>query len=138
MQVDEYSSFLDLDTGHVEHVPDAFLGKAEHGEMPHLVEWEESIWEMAKQIVASRDRFLDLPSKFDIHEWEIMQDFSLSVKSGAIREDLLSAIHGAGAFRHFKDTIQRHGIEPAWFAFRAEALKQIAIDWCEENRIAWK
>ena len=67
-----------------------------------------------------------------------MQDFSRSVESDGIREDLLHAIHGAGAFRHFKDTLQRYGIESAWFAFRAEALRQIAQSWCEENHIVWE
>jgi hypothetical protein len=60
------------------------------------------------------------------------------VTSEKIREDLLNAIHGAGAFRHFKDTLRRHRIESDWFTFRAEALKQIALDWCEERRISWQ
>jgi hypothetical protein len=29
-------------------------------------------------------------------------------------------------------------IEAAWFAFRAEALRQIALDWCEDNHIPWE
>jgi hypothetical protein len=64
-----------------------------------------------------------------------MRDFSCSVGSDGIREDLLRAIHGAGAFRNFKDTVRRLGVESAWFAFRADALRQIALDWCEENQI---
>ena len=67
-----------------------------------------------------------------------MQDFALSVESNAIREDLLNAIHGAGAFRFFKSAVRRRGIESACFAFRAAALRQIAIDWCEESQIAWE
>jgi hypothetical protein len=47
----------------------------------------------------------------------------------------LNAIHGPGAFRNFKDTLRRHGIESSWFAFRTEALKQVALGWCEENQI---
>ena len=70
--------------------------------------------------------------------WAIMEEFSLEVKSDGIREDLLRAIHGAGAFRMFKDTSRRHRIEAAWFAFRAEALRQIALDWCEEHDIVWE
>ena len=54
------------------------------------------------------------------------------------REDLLFAIHGAGAFRHFKDTLRRHRIEPDWYAFRSEALRKIAIGWCEGNDVAWE
>jgi hypothetical protein len=79
-----------------------------------------------------------LPSKFDVHEWSIMEDFARSVQSDTIREDLLHAIHGAGAFRYFRDTLRRHRIEQTWFAFRTEALRQIAVDWCEENQIAWE
>ena len=57
------------------------------------------------------------------------------MESDSIREDLLNSIHGPGAFRNFKETLQRHDIESSWFAFRAEALKQIALGWCEENQI---
>ena len=67
-----------------------------------------------------------------------MQDFSRSMELDRIREDLLHAIHGAGAFRNFKATLQRHHIESAWFAFRAEALRQIALNWCEEKQIVWE
>jgi hypothetical protein len=139
MTIDEYSSFLDRDTGQVETVSESLLGKVEDDEEePDLLEWEKEEWEVARQIAVSGDRFLCLPSKFDVHEWAIMQDFSLSVESERIREELLHAIHAAGAFRHFKDTVRRHGVEPKWFAFRGEALRQIAIDWCEENHVVWE
>jgi hypothetical protein len=139
MQIDESSSFLDCDTGQVETISDALLQRAEAGgdEESDLPEWQKEEWELAKRIV-STDRFQQLPTKFDVHEWAIIQDFSRSVESEQVREDLLRAIHGAGAFRNFKDTIRRHGIEPAWFAFRAGALRQIALDWCEENQIVSK
>lgn len=67
-----------------------------------------------------------------------MQDFSRSVESDRIREDLLRAIHGAGAFRTFKDTVRQLGVESAWFAFRVDALREITLGWCEENQIAWE
>jgi Uncharacterised protein family (UPF0158) len=139
MQLDEYSSFLDLDTGQIESVSDDLLSEAEDyvNEEPDLPAWQREEWEIAKRIV-STDRFLSLPTKFDVHEWAIMRDFSNSVASDNIREDLLNAIHGAGAFRHFKDVLRRHRIEADWFTFRTEALKQIALDWCEENHIHWQ
>ena len=140
MQFDELTSILDLDTGHVETLPDGMLGQAEECEddaEPDLLEWEEADWETAKRVV-STGRFVRLPTKFDVHEWAIMEDFSNSVKSAPIREELLRAIHGKGAFRMFKDTLQRHNVESAWFEFRAEALKQIAIELCEENQVAWE
>jgi len=138
MQFDEFLSFLDLDTGKVETVSKEVLSEAEEpteDEDLDLPDDEES--ELAKRIVSS-DRFLRLPTKFDVHEWAIMEDFSRNVQSDRIREDLLHAIHGAGAFRNFKYIVRRDGIEQAWFAFRTDALRQIAIDWCEENQISWE
>ena len=139
MQFDESSSFLDLDTGQVETVSHVLLREAEESgdEEPDLPAWQKHEWETAKRIV-STDRFQPLPTKFEVHEWAIMQDFSSSVESERIREDLLQAIHGAGAFQNFKNTLRRHGIESAWFAFRTEALRQIALGWCEENQIPWE
>ncbi len=139
MQLDEYSSFLNFETGEVETVSDALLDAAEAGgEDPDLPAWQKQEWEMARQIVSARNRFHKLPTKFEVHEWAIMDDFARSIKSNGVREDLVRALHGAGAFRKFKDAVRRHDIEPTWFAFRAEALKQIAVEWCQENHIAWK
>ena len=140
MQLDEAPSYLDIDAGRVVTVPEDLLRDAEeHGgdEEPDLPDWQKDEWEIAKRIV-STDLFKPLPTKFDVHEWGIMQDFSRSVESDDIRDDLSRAIHGAGAFRNFKDTVRRLGIESAWFAFRAKALRQIALDWCEENQISWE
>jgi hypothetical protein len=139
MQFEESLSYLDLDTGQVVTVSEDLLREAEeHGdEEPEVPDWQRDEWEIAKQIVSTA-RFRPLPAKFDVHEWEIMQDFSRSVASDGIREDLLRAIHGAGAFRNFKNAVRRLGVESAWFAFRADALRQIALGWCEENQIAWE
>jgi hypothetical protein len=139
MEMDQFSSFLNLDTGQVETLSHDLLHEAEEAgdEEPDLPEWQKPEWKIARRIVSTK-RFLALPSKFEVHEWEIMQDFSHSVDSESMREDLLRAIHGAGAFRNFKDAIQQHGIESLWFAFRAEALTQIAKEWGEENHIVWE
>jgi hypothetical protein len=140
MQFDEASSFLDLDTGKVETVSKDLLSEAEESdddEQPDLPDWQKPEWEIAKRIV-STDRFKSLPTKYDVHEWEIMREFADSVESGKISEELLRAIHGAGAFRYFKDTLRRRGIEKQWFEFRDEALKTIAREWCEEEGVAWE
>ena len=139
MQFDESSSFLDLETGQVETVSHALLREAEESgdDEPDLPTWQKHEWEIAKRIV-STDRFQELPTKFEVHEWEIMKDFAFSVESDSIREDLLRAIQGAGAFQKFKDALRQHGIESGWFTFRAEALRQIALSWCEENQIDWE
>jgi hypothetical protein len=69
MQIEESSSFLDLDTGQVETVSRDLLNEAEEPgeEEPDLPDWQKSKWEVARRIVSS-DRFVGLPTKFDIHE----------------------------------------------------------------------
>lgn len=138
LQFDEHPSFLDLDTGKVETVSVDLLRKAEApgDEEPDLPEWQKPEWEIAKRIV-STDRFLKLPTEHDVHEWDIMQDFADSRTSARIREELLEAIHGSGAFRYFKSITRRRGLETAWYEFRSQALRQIAVEWCEENQVAW-
>jgi hypothetical protein len=138
MQSDESRSFLDLDSGRVETVSLDLLGKAEEGEEElDLPEWQEAEWALVKRIVSS-GRWVELPTKFDIHEWQIMEAFSESARPARIREELMDAIHGAGAFRSFKSALRRHRMEQAWFAFRADALKQIAREWCEEGQVPWE
>lgn len=140
MQFDEQPSFLDLETGEVEIVSRDLLRKAETFEdgdpEPSLPAWQKEQWEIAKRIFSSK-RLVPLPRKFDVDDWEIMHDFARSIRTEKISEDLLEAIHGAGAFQHFKHMLSIHRLEPRWHEFRTEALRQIAIDWCEENDIAW-
>jgi hypothetical protein len=75
MQLDESSSFLDLDTGRVETVSNDLLSEPDEsvGEEPDLPAWQKHEFDIAKRIV-STDRFQQLPTKFDVHEWAIMQD----------------------------------------------------------------
>src|SRR5438477_12751113 len=96
MLVDESPSYLDLDTGQVVSVSEDLLSEAEEpgDEEPDLPDWQKDEWEIAKRIV-STDRFLELPTTFDLHEWGIMQDFSRSAEPVAIRADLVRAIQGA-------------------------------------------
>jgi hypothetical protein len=139
IQFEEYASYLNRDTGIVETVAIELLEAAGESldEVPDvMVDWEEEEWELAKQIATS-DRFERLPTQFDIHEWAIMEEFARTVKSAEVRAELDHALHGAGAFRHFKATVRRHDIEEDWFAYRAEALRRIALAWCAEHDIEW-
>ena len=88
MQFDEHVSYLDLDTGQVETVPEELLRDAEEDgdEGPDLPDWQDHEWEIAKRIV-STGRFIPLPTKFDVHEWAIMEEFSLSIESDSVRNE---------------------------------------------------
>ena len=84
------------------------------------------------------DRWLELPDRFDIHEWSIMEQFSRAQNSERMRRELLNAIHGAGAFRSFQNSIRGLGLEQSWYRFRDEALADIARRRLEEHNLPYR
>ena len=108
MQSEESSCFLDRSTGRIETVSEDLLRAAEQSsdQALELPAWQRPEWELAQRIVAV-SYFEPLPTRFEVHEWAIMQDFAQSLTSEQVREELLHALHGAGAFRHFKSTVRR-------------------------------
>jgi len=140
MMLEDWRSFLNVETGEVESVSLDILGEAEESEEkdPQSFENYDGEFELATKIVENRDKFLRLPTRFDIHEWSIMESFAESMKYGRIREELLRAVHGGGAYRRFRSAVARHSVQSDWYQFRDDALKQIAIEWCEANNLTWK
>jgi len=67
-----------------------------------------------------------------------MKELCLSVEDGDIKDSLLDAISGKGAFKMFKSRAYEYNILEKWYEYKNEALKQIAIDWCEENEIEFE
>ena len=138
MQFEERSSYLDTQTGEVHTVSREVLGLAESGDSPEeLPDWQHEEYRVARLILEG-DRFVRLPTKWDVHEWDSMDQFARSLDDDEMSGRLLSAIRGAGAFRRFKEEIRRCRVEDAWFAYRSGALRQIAAEWCEENGIRYR
>ena len=70
-----------------------------------------------------------------MHEYRIMEKFSLSVNDREVSDSLYHAIKSKGAFRRFKDAIHRYGVTDDWYKYRDSYLKEIAKDWCKGNDI---
>jgi hypothetical protein len=134
---DDYHAFLNRVTGELFTVSrDEIRAVEEEHDLEEYPEWRHDSIRKAGEIFDSED-WLQLPSKFDIHEWAIMQDFCYSVDDDRLRSELLDAIHGSGAFRHFKTTVHYRGIEQDWYRFRQNAVDHIAREWLEENEIPY-
>ena len=86
----------------------------------------------ARQILSSTD-YLALPDQYDLDEYRMMEDFSISLSDQDVGNRLHRAIKGRGAFRRFKDAINRFGIEDDWYRFRDERIKEIARYWCDSK-----
>jgi hypothetical protein len=125
---DEMSSYVNRATGQVVTVSHEDLRLAEEDPRPDVPAWQQDVVAEARGILESDD-WLELPNKFDIHEWQIMNAFAASLGTESERAAVTDAIHGSGAFRNFKATVRRLGLEAAWFAYKAAALETIARDW---------
>lgn len=99
-------------------------------------DWEADHLQKVREVLASDD-FLPLPTKFDIDEYRIMERFCLDATDSAVRDDLLRAIKGSGAFGRFKALAQRHGLIDAWHACRDRAFEEIATVWLDEQGIGY-
>jgi Uncharacterised protein family (UPF0158) len=129
---DEMSSFVSKRTGQIVTLSHEAMQLAEEDSKEALPDWQEQELRLAREVLESTD-WLSLPSKFDVHEWEIMNRFGQALSVPAQREEVLDAVHGSGAFRQFKSTIRRLRLEAAWFAFRSSAFEEIASAWLTEH-----
>jgi hypothetical protein len=90
-----------------------------------------------QQIKTEPGRFVQLPSKYEINEWQIMSDFVDDRPDGERKEILQDSIHGKGAFRIFRNMIERFDLLEDWYRFKAAAYREKAREWCEENDIEY-
>jgi|ERR1022692_651882 hypothetical protein len=136
---DDTLAYLNPKTGEIVTLSedDRRLVEDEELDEEDLPQWQRKALPKIREVMES-DEFLELPSKFEIHDWEIMERFAQGRTSAKQREELLDAVHGAGAFRHFKSAVRRLRIEDEWFRFRESALEEIAKDWLEEHGIPVK
>jgi hypothetical protein len=137
IQSDFHSSYLNKKTGKIVMVTDDYFRVAEdEDDLSDYPEWEQEAIKLAEEVLESDD-YIELPTKFDIHEYSIMEKFCLSLNDEELSGKMYHSIKGKGAFRIFKDNIYEYGIEKDWFKYRGEAFKRIAIDWCEDNNIPY-
>lgn len=134
-QSDEMSSYLSKKTGKIVMISEHEFSTAESEEsLEDLSDWEREAVETARAILESNE-YIALPSKWDIHEYRLMERFCLSREDEQISEMLYRAIKGRGAFGRFKSATHRFNITDEWYQYREDAFKRIAINWCEENEI---
>jgi hypothetical protein len=141
MADDSISSYLDVETGEVCSITEEEFDLAADPEtvIEELPDWQREAVKLARSIHEQEGkRYLALPDKFDVHEWAIMDRFSETLKDVRLRNDFYGGIRGAGAFRLFKRLLTEYNLWDAWNRFKQVELRQMAIEWCEENGITFR
>jgi hypothetical protein len=131
-------AYINRKTGEVVPVSDDDAELAESDEpLDDLPQWQREAVEEVRRVLDDHD-FIFLPSQFEIHEWSIMERFAQSQPDEEDREELLYALHGRGAFRHFKGALNRRRLWDDRNQFRNAALEDIAIEFLESNGIPYR
>lgn len=121
---DNYTYFLDMETGESVFLVDELItGLDNEG--------------LDDKIQENFGRYLRLPTRFEIHEYNIMEQFIWSLPEGRQQNMLEGAIQGRGAFRRFKDMVYNLGLEKKWFQYEADTYKKMAIEWCRDQEIEY-
>jgi hypothetical protein len=134
---DEWIAYINRETGDLFSFSDDELlihESNEDGETDN--DWRAETIAKAQEVLES-EYFIELPGRFEIDEYSIMQRYCHGVAGSRVQEALIQAIKGSGAFGRFKDLIHREGIAEDWYTFRDTALRKIAADFLEAEEIPY-
>ena len=119
---DEYTIFFDANKNDIVYLMDNTISDEDSEELEYLID-------------NNPERFFRLPDKYEIHDYRIMENFIDTISDTKIKNHLLSAISGRGAFRYFKDAIFNYGLLQQCYNFKYNQYCYIAIKWCNDNNI---
>ena len=128
---DRHTAFLNRRTGEVVCLTEQQRDVLDNGHAASEGEQE------LKGLVAAGD-LLELPTRFENHEYSIVERFCESVRDPDRKDELLQAIRGRRAFRDFHKLVHRLDLDSAWTGFRERAFREIAIHWLKEHGIAYQ
>ena len=117
-------NWSDLEIAFERNSPDqeSFLD-LENGDLLSIVEGEPDAAARRARVASNPERYLRIDPASSREQYRWMERFVSSVSDQPLRERLLIAIDGKGAFRRFKDVLLAFPAErERWFAYRSELL----------------
>ena len=81
--------------------------------------------------------FIPLPTKEEVNDYQNMVNFTETIEDDKKRDWFENAIHGKGAFRRFRATLERFGMETEWYDYLEACHRELAIEWCEQHGIIY-
>jgi len=130
-------NWSDLEIAFERNSPDqeSFLD-LENGDLLSIVDGEPDAAARRARVAQSPNRYLRVDPASSREQYRWMERFVASVSDQALRERLLIAIDGKGAFRRFKDVLLAFPAErERWFAYRSELLHFHIQTWLDHMKI---
>jgi hypothetical protein len=105
--------------------------EVEFDEVVEIPPWMEEEIELAMDILLHDcSRFVRIPERSSHHGFNVMREFTESVKNPDLREKLSNIIDGKGAFRRFKDALEPYSKErKQWYGYNAVANRKVIEKW---------
>ena len=133
-------NWTDLETAFERNSPDteSFLD-TRTGEVVTVTEGAIDYTEQRGKVQAGGDAFVRIEPAASREQYKWMERFVSGVTDEPLRERLVIAIDGKGAFRRFKDVLLNYPTErERWFSYRAELLHWGIAKWLEKEQLAPK
>lgn len=130
-------NWSDLEIAFERNSPDqeSFLD-LENGDLLSIVDGEPDAAARRAKVAANPTRYLRVDPASSREQYRWMERFVSSVADPPLRERLLIAIDGKGAFRRFKDVLLAFPAErERWFVYRSEVLHFHIQTWVEHTKI---
>jgi hypothetical protein len=137
----EGSWYLDTESGITENVTDSIMDAvlrkiALPVEVPADV---RLMWKRAEDILFDeKERFLKLPGRLDVLEWDIMRRFAQHQMDPALAADLTASIQGLNAFQAFNAKLRALKLQEAWQSYREDMLRDVAAEWCAQHGVPFE
>src|SRR5262249_59357700 len=90
--------------------------------------------EQRAKVPSAGDAFVRIEPAASREQYKWMERFVAGVTDEPLRERLVIAIDGKGAFRRFKDVLLNYPTErERWFTYRSELLHWVMHKWMEKD-----
>jgi hypothetical protein len=133
-------NWTDLETAFERNSPDteSFLD-TRTGEVVTVTEGAIDYAEQRVKVTSAGEACVRIEPAASREQYKWMERFVAGVTDEALRERLVIAIDGKGAFRRFKDVLLNYPTErERWFTYRAELLHWGIQKWMEKEQLAPK
>ena len=130
-------NWTDLETAFERNSPDteSFLD-LRSGEVVTLTQGAIDYGEQRARVQGGGDGFLRVDPAASREQYKWMERFVAHVTDEPLRERLIIAIDGKGAFRRFKDVLLNYPTErERWFSYRSDLLHWHMQKWLEKEQI---
>jgi hypothetical protein len=133
-------NWTDLETAFERNSPDteSFLD-TRTGEVVSVTEGAIDYTEQRGKVQAGGEAYVRIEPAASREQYKWMERFVVGVTDEPLRERLVIAIDGKGAFRRFKDVLLNYPTErERWFSYRSELLHWAMAKWLEKEQLAPK